>query len=65
MLRKKKGNIEWLEFDLLTHIPDIVHGVFLRHGGVSRDSFASLNVGREIGDDDENVKKNRKLILRS
>src|SRR5271157_5962544 len=63
MLRKKKGNIEWLEFDILANEPNITHGIFLRHGGVSQGSFASLNVLQGVGDDDENIQKNRNSIL--
>ena len=63
MKRKKKGKIEWLEFGLFSEIPELVHGVFLRHGGVSEGPFASLNTGSRTGDDDpENISANRELI---
>lgn len=61
MIRKKKGSVEWLEFPLLADEP-ITHGIFLRQGGVSQDSFASLNVKLDAGDNEENVKKNRTSI---
>lgn len=64
MIRKNNGPIEWLEFELLSQIPDISHGVFLRHGGVSQDTFGSLNALRGIGDD-ENVSINRERIRQS
>jgi polyphenol oxidase len=63
MIRKKKGNIEWLEFELLTEEPGIAHGVFLRNGGVSQETFGSLNVSNGIGDTEENVSENRRRIL--
>ncbi len=63
MIRKKQGNIEWLEFELLANEPGIIHGVFLRHGGVSEESFTSLNVLEWGSDHTENVQKNRALIV--
>ncbi|CAO5675297.1 MAG: Polyphenol oxidase [Holosporales bacterium] len=39
------------------------HGFFTRRGGVSIGNFNSLNCGHNKGDDPENVKKNRKLVL--
>lgn len=63
MIRKKKGDLEWLEFELLSNIPEIVHGVFLRHGGESMGQFGSLNVLNRVGDDEEHIKANKKRIL--
>ncbi|NGX27502.1 MAG: hypothetical protein K940chlam6_01439, partial [Chlamydiae bacterium] len=34
MIRRKKENIEWLEFEQLQQFPEVVHGIFLRHGGM-------------------------------
>ncbi len=65
MIRKKNGNVEWLEFELLADEPNIVHGCFLRHGGVSQGSFATLNTLQKFGDDAANIQKNRALILES
>lgn len=65
MIRKKQGEIEWLEFELLADIPGLVHGVFLRHGGVSKGPYCSLNVGGRIGDDPKNIAENRRRILRT
>ncbi len=62
MIRRKKENIEWLEFELLQEFPEVVHGVFLRHGGVSKKPFDSLNFGGGTGDDLEAIAQNRKLI---
>lgn len=30
MIQKKKGSLEWLEFELLQAFPEVVHGVFLK-----------------------------------
>lgn len=62
MRRCKKGAIEWLEFEQFQEFPEVVHGVFLRHGGVSREPFSSLNVGGGTGDSEELIAENRKRI---
>ncbi len=61
MRRKHKDGIHWLEFELLADIPNLVHGVLLRHGGVSQGPFASLNIGGGTGDNPEHVQENRNL----
>lgn len=65
MIRKKNNNIEWLEFELFAEVPGLIHGIFLRHGGVSQDAYASLNVARGTGDDLANVQENRQRILKT
>ena len=45
MIRKKAGEVEWLEFELFANEPKLAHGIFLRGGGVSKGPYASLNVG--------------------
>jgi hypothetical protein len=62
MQRKKKDDVEWLEFDLLTGIPGLVHGVFLRHGGVSEGAYGSLNVGGGTQDCEEKIAANRERV---
>lgn len=61
MLHKKKGAIEWLEFELFAADPRLIHAIFLRHGGVSSASFASLNLMGK-GDDSHNAAENRRRI---
>jgi len=60
MLRKEKNGIEWLEFELLAGIPEVVHGVFLRKGGVSQGPCASLNCGGSTEDHWELIRENRR-----
>ena len=60
MLRKKKGQVEWLEFELLQEYPEVVHGVFLRHGGVSKPPYDSLNAGTK--DDPQAISQNRRRM---
>ncbi len=63
MIRKEKEGIQWLEFELLTDIPHVIHGVFLRRGGVSDPPFDSLNLGNTTGDEQTKVAYNRQRIL--
>lgn len=62
MIRKKRGSVEWLEFELLAGYPYLVHGCFLRHGGVSKGAFHSLNVGGGTGDDPKAIEHNRQIL---
>lgn len=62
MLRKKRGSLEWLEFELLQQFPEVRHAVFLRHGGVSEGHYSSLNVGGGTGDDENLINLNRSKI---
>lgn len=62
MIRKKKGNIEWLEFELLAECPRLTHAVFLRKGGISHEvQYSSLNA-LSYGDDPKYVSENRKRM---
>lgn len=65
MNRKKKDNIEWLEFELLSEYPELVHGIFLRQGGFSQAPFHSLNVSQGLGDDPTAVARNQEKIFSS
>lgn len=57
--------VQWLSFDLLLNCPRLMHGVFLRHGGVSEEAFSSLNFGVSGGDDPEKVALNRQRAQRA
>jgi len=65
MIRKKQGEIEWLEFELFAEFPNLAHGIFLRHGGVSEGPYHSLNLGGASGDRPERVEENRRRVLRA
>ncbi len=41
----------------------IVHGFFMRHGGVSPEPWRSLNTATTVGDSRENVIENRLRIF--
>ena len=49
----------------LRAIPNIRHGFFTRHGGVSRGLYASLNGGLGSQDEAENVRENRTRMARA
>jgi len=42
MIRRKKDNVEWLEFEQLQEFPNLVHGVFTRHVGISGETFLNI-----------------------
>jgi polyphenol oxidase len=63
MIRKQKDEVQWLEFELLQGIQGLVHGVFLRHGGISAKPFDSLNAGGGTGDEPEDIRENRRRML--
>ena len=65
MIRKKQGEIEWLEFELFAEFPNLIHGIFLRHGGVSEGPYHSLNLGGASGDLPERVEENRRRVLKA
>ena len=60
-----KAKIEWLEFDLLEPYPHLVHGVFLRHGGTSKNHCSTLNLGEGTSDHPYAVKLNRELVRKA
>lgn len=46
----------------LSKFKEIDHGFFTKNNGFSTGKFSSLNISYKVGDDPENVKKNRLLI---
>ncbi len=61
MIEKEENGIRWLVFELLEE--ELTHGVFLRHGGVSEQPFAGLNLSLSVGDDKERVAENTRRAL--
>ncbi len=49
-------------FDTLRQHAGLIHAVSTRHGGVSHGAFASLNLGRVVGDDAESVETNYRRL---
>jgi YfiH family protein len=62
ILNEKQGTA-YYTFPNLSRYPGMVHGIFTRKGGNSTGPFESLNISFGVGDDKENVHKNRDLIL--
>ena len=56
--------IRYYQFESLSR-PDLVHGVFTRHGGVSAGPYASLNLSISTGDARANVRENRRRAFRA
>ncbi len=65
VVENEKGKLQWLEFDQLEPYQHVVHGVFLRHGGMSAGPYSSLNVSNEVGDHPDSVKVNRIEICKA
>lgn len=61
---KDVGSLRLYQFESLDH-PHLIHGVFTRRGGVSHESWRSLNVGATVGDDPEHVAENRSRLFRA
>ncbi len=63
ILHVKQGDFEYLQFKRLKEFePKIKHAITLRHGGVSKGVYSSLNF-RSVGNDTkENVLKNLSIL---
>lgn len=62
MQRHKNQDLEWLEFNILSDIPNLKHAIFLRHGGSSEGAYRSLNAGYYVGDNPLHVNQNIQKI---
>ncbi len=58
MIRRSLNGIHWLEFEIFQKFSGLKHGIFLRHGGVSKGKFASLNLSLAMGDHPKHVQIN-------
>lgn len=61
-MENANDKLQWLEYDLLSSHPQLVHAVFTRHGGVSQKPFDSLNFSESVGDHPDCVKVNRERV---
>ncbi len=64
MQLQTSGDVRYYQFDSFPGV-DLVHGVFARHGGVSRGQWSSLNLSISTGDDPKNVRENRHRAFRA
>ena len=62
MIANEFGNLKYFTFESFPN-EKIKHGIFTRLGGISPDTFSSLNVGESAGDSRENVVENRRRIF--
>jgi YfiH family protein len=53
------NGVRYYQFDSL----NVKHGIFTRHGGMSPEPWASLNVGGTVGDELARVRQNRDISL--
>ena len=61
MLRSESGGILTYHFESLS-AEGLVHTIFTRLGGVSREPFDTLNVGGTVGDDPAAVAENHARV---
>lgn len=56
-----------LSYFVFNHLSSegVVHGIFTRHGGLSKEPWASLNMGGTVGDDPQCVLENRRRAFQS
>lgn len=54
-----EASLRYYQFDLW---PQVRHGIFTRHGGVSAAPWASLNLGGNVGDDPRAVRRNHERM---
>ncbi len=62
MIEKKIDLLDILFFENLSGFKEIRHFVSTRKGGFSKPPYNSLNIGFHVGDDPEDVLKNRKRL---
>jgi len=62
MVRTQTGSLVYYQFESLLQ-PDLTHGVFTRHGGLSPDPWRSLNLGGTVGDDPDKVAENHRRLF--
>ncbi len=61
MQKIDSGGPVYYQFDQWSNSKAFTHGVFTRHGGVSRAAWSSLNIGGTVGDDPQAVERNLQL----
>ena len=62
MIQSSTNGLGLFKFPNLSACPDLIHGVFTRHGGNSPPPFDSLNMSDSAGDRPENVERNRAAV---
>ena len=62
MNRHQQDGIAYYTFETLDAFPELVHAVTTRHGGVSAGPYATLNMGRGLGDEPAAVEENVRRV---
>ena len=62
LTRTERKGLVYFQFACLSGFPKLSHQVFSRKGGLSRPPFDELNVAFSVGDNQENVRANRRLV---
>ena len=65
MIERSRGKVRYMQFALYEQFPELVHGIFTRHGGHSAAPYDRLNVSVGSGDIFEHILRNRFLALQS
>jgi len=65
LIEQQHGNARYVQFSHFLQFPDLIHASFTRLGGYSKTPYRGLNVSYSIGDDFDNVLRNRLLALNS
>lgn len=65
MIEQQRSKVHYVQFDHFLQFPELIHGSFTRLGGYSKTPYWGLNVSYSIGDDFENVIRNRLLALQA
>ena len=65
MIEQQRSKVHYVQFDHFLQFPELIHGSFTRLGGHSKTPYWGLNVSYSIGDDFENVIRNRLLALQA
>ena len=63
MIRKSADGIQWLEFEILAEQKGIIHGIFLRDGGMNSEFVALGNVGDKKEEEMGALEENRNRFL--
>jgi polyphenol oxidase len=65
LFEQQRSGVHYVQFDHFLQFPELIHGSFTRLGGYSKTPYRGLNVSYSIGDDFENVIRNRLLTLQA
>jgi polyphenol oxidase len=66
LIEQQCGAVRYMQFDQYRQFPDLIHGIFTRHGGYSQAPYSGLNVSLSVANERyEDAVRNRYLALQS